>query len=670
MIYRNLLNTLIELTCAEDGILEYKSSVRKIDFKENRFSEIKSIYEELKKAESAIPFKFLLNLHHEISHHEQLPYLFLSVSEKKEDILINIFQNGFYKTVNSLGETVTSHLSSEKVFENIKSKCVDIIEVQVNQIQYLDDELKIIQTPFQKLIHFLKKEKTDIYKIFYYSIFSGLSSLIVPLGIQSLINFLQLGRFSASGYLLIFLIIFGVVISGLLRIFQLWILEILQQKIFAGMSFDFMHHITKIRHNNLRSFNPLERMNRLMDVLTLQKNLSSVLVDLSASLFQIIFGLIILCFYHPFFIAFSIFLFILVAFIIRYTGKTGLYSAIKASTYKYKTLNWLQQMARSHDSIRSYEYTNMHYDKLDNYVSEYIIYRKKHFKTLLLQYFSFLGFSIIITGGLLIGGYILLINESISLGQFLASEIIVLMITGAIEKLIMKIESVYQMITAAEKISQVKDIAGNLERGYLKPDFSNGIKLELKQYASSLHEPLINFQSNVGEFKNLHIFSRSSINALTDVILGIRSEFSGDIYINDVSIKLIDSYWLNKHTAIFFNKEVLFDATVRDNITLLNPVITEEEILETFKHFGYENIFDNNYLNLDSEIIGSNYHWGQNTMRILLLARCILQKPQLLFIDELLLPGNITPLKVKEIVHRFNSLTNIIIIKKQGNELS
>jgi ABC-type Mn2+/Zn2+ transport system ATPase subunit len=57
-------------------------------------------------------------------------------------------------------------------------------------------------------------------------------------------------------------------------------------------------------------------------------------------------------------------------------------------------------------------------------------------------------------------------------------------------------------------------------------------------------------------------------------------------------------------------------------------------------------------------------------MRILLLARCILQKPQLLFIDELLLPGNITPQKVKDIVHRFNPLTNIIIIKKQINELS
>ncbi|MCX8081170.1 MAG: ABC transporter ATP-binding protein/permease [Bacteroidia bacterium] len=668
MVCRSVLNTLIDLTCSEDEILRFKNSVRNIDFSGEEPSKIKNIYDNLKKTESTLPFTFLLIKKSELFNPDALPTLFLKSSEQGNGMEIFQFINGFYNRIGSDGVILQKHIHPAAVIRELNHQDADIIEMKVNQIQYLDDEIKKDDPPLQKLIHLLKKEKSDIYKIIYYSIFSGLTSLIVPLGIQSLINFLQLGRFSASGYLLIFLIIFGVLISGLLRIFQLWILEVLQQKLFAGMSFDFMHHITKIRHQNLKFYNPLERMNRLIDVLTLQKNLSSVLIDLSASLFQIIFGLIILCFYHPFFIAFSIFLFLLVMFIIRYTGKTGLNSSIKASTFKYKTLHWLQQMARSHDPIRSYEYTNIHNDKLDGFVSEYIVYRKKHFNTLLLQYFSFLGFSIIITGGLLIGGYILLINESISLGQFLASEIIVLMITGAIEKLIMKIESVYQMITAAEKITQVKDIAGEPHRGLLKPDFSKGIKLELIEYSSSVHEPKMNFIAEPGGCKPMEFNSRSSINALTDVILGIRGEYYGEIKINDINIKLIDAYWLNKHTTIFFNKEVLFDATVRENITLLNPEISENEIIEIFQFFGYDSIFENNYHNLDSEIIGSNYHWGQNTTRILLLARCILQKPKLLFIDELLLPGNVTAEKVKSFVMKKSPEANIILIKKKENE--
>jgi ABC-type multidrug transport system fused ATPase/permease subunit len=86
-------------------------------------------------------------------------------------------------------------------------------------------------TPLKRYYSLLGLDKKDVLQLFFYAIFAGLISLSLPLGIQAIINFIQAGRISASWIVLIFLVVIGVALVGILSLMQLRITENLQQKI-------------------------------------------------------------------------------------------------------------------------------------------------------------------------------------------------------------------------------------------------------------------------------------------------------------------------------------------------------------------------------------------------------------------------------------------------------
>ena len=90
-------------------------------------------------------------------------------------------------------------------------------------------------TTTQRLIRLLKLDKKDISQIFFYAIFAGLISLSLPLGIQAIINLIQSGRVSVSWIILVFIVIIGVALVGVLSLMQLRITENLQQKFSSAL---------------------------------------------------------------------------------------------------------------------------------------------------------------------------------------------------------------------------------------------------------------------------------------------------------------------------------------------------------------------------------------------------------------------------------------------------
>jgi ABC-type bacteriocin/lantibiotic exporter with double-glycine peptidase domain len=107
---------------------------------------------------------------------------------------------------------------------------------------------------------------------------------------------------------------------------------------------------------------------------------------------------------------------------------------MKESKYKYKVAGWLQEIARNNFSFRN----NLHHDfalnKNDMLVSDYLNYREKHFSVIKTQFSQLIIFKIIITASLLsIGGYLVL-SQQMNIGQFVAAEIIILLVINSVEK--------------------------------------------------------------------------------------------------------------------------------------------------------------------------------------------------------------------------------------------
>ena len=105
--------------------------------------------------------------------------------------------------------------------------------------------------PLKRFKNLILIDKQDIYQIILYSIIAGLISLSLPLGIQSIINFIQAGKVSTSWMVLVLIVVIGVAFVGLLKIMQFRITENLQQKIFVRSSFEFAYRFPKIKFNQL-----------------------------------------------------------------------------------------------------------------------------------------------------------------------------------------------------------------------------------------------------------------------------------------------------------------------------------------------------------------------------------------------------------------------------------
>lgn len=497
-------------------------------------------------------------------------------------------------------------------------------------------------TASQRLINLLKLDRKDISQIFFYAIFAGLISLSLPLGIQAIINLIQSGRVSISWIVLVFIVIAGVALVGILSLMQLRITESLQQKIFIRSSFEFGFRLPKIKTEALYNQYPPELANRFFDTLTIQKGASKLLIDFSSALLQIIFGIILLSLYHPFFIFFGFILVILLYIIFRFSYNSGLSTSLKESKYKYKVVSWLQEMARNNFSFKKTTNFDFALTKNDRLVSEYLAYREKHFGIIKRQFTQLIIFKIIITAGLLlIGGYLVL-NQKMNIGQFVAAEIIILLVINSVEKIVIGLETLYDVLTAVEKIGQITDLEIE-EAQSKKADFCyTNIQLDAENLSYKFPDAAnyvlekINLTINQSDKIYLEGNNGSGKTTLIRILSGLLQPTSGSLYINDDTYRKIDLDHYRSQISTIITGETPFEGTILENITFNNPVVSQEDLKWAIESVKLGDFIKSLPKGLDTKIFPEGKQLSSSNAQKILLARSIINKPKILFYEDAL----------------------------------
>ncbi len=499
-----------------------------------------------------------------------------------------------------------------------------------------------VKLPFKRFFNMLKVDKQEIFSIYIYAIFSGLVSLSLPLGVQAIINLITGGQISTSWIVLVTIVVFGVVLGGAMQIMQMSISENIQQKLFTRSAFDFAFRIPRIKVNALDDTYAPELANRFFDTLTVQKGLSKILLDFSSAVLQVLFGLILLSIYHSYFIFYSVALIIVVFLIFRYTAKKGLITSLKESTYKYKVAHWLEELARTHDTFKMATNSCLPLSKTDDTVSGYLKYRKKHFNILVIQYISLLSFKVIITAGLLIIGGLLVINQQMNIGQFVAAEIIILMIVGSVEKIMQIIETVYDVLTSVEKMGSITDMPLDCEDGEdIDLSESEGLKIKLEDLGYSFSnkpgsEALkdINLEILPGEKICLSGFNGSGKSMLMKHLGGWYDNYLGNISFNEVSLKNWKKGDLRSLMGSCLSKEEIFAGTILENITIGKPNITKLDVERVAGILGIASYVDSLKEGYNTMLIAEGKNLPKSVRLKIILARSIVRNSRLILLGD------------------------------------
>lgn len=489
-----------------------------------------------------------------------------------------------------------------------------------------------------KLHRLIMTDKRDAGSVYFFAIAGGLISLTLPLGIQTILNFVMAARISTSIVILIAIVIAGVFLNGLMQVRQIQVIERIRQKIFTRYSLEFSYRIPQISPQQMDDYYLPEIVNRFFDIPALAKSIEKIMLDIPASVIQILFGLIILSFYHPVFIAFGAFVFVALIIIIRITSPKGFETNLAASNYKYETAGWLEEMARGIKTFKYSKGASLHMKKTDKLIGEYLESRTAHFKILTLQYWSLIVFKILIVASMLIAGTWLLLDQQINVGQFIAADIIIILIINSVEKLISTLDNVYDSLTSIEKISKITDSkieeTGNLP--FDKTDGCNvvfkGVGFNYPNGSMALNE--ISFTASPNKIVCFNGNSGSGRSTILRLLTGAYTGFTGNILLNDIPIK---NYLLNElriNTGTLLADQDIFRGSILENLNMGNDNITMTEITALAELTGLMPYITSEEKGYDTILDPTGKRISKHIKQKIKLVRALAGKPSLLLLED------------------------------------
>lgn len=500
-----------------------------------------------------------------------------------------------------------------------------------------------IRESLDKFFKIIRLEKNEVTAIYFYAILSGVIQLTLPLGIQTIINFSQAAAGTAnlpvSIILLIFIVLIGILVSGILQVNQMKIVEKIEQSIFTRFSLDFANKIPKIDSKELNNDHLPELMNRFFEVINLQKGLSKILLDIPLAVIQIVFGLVLLSFYNSTFIILGLLLILLLYFIFNYTSKKGLIASYNESENKYEVASWLEEIARSYKTFKISSQNNFHLKRTDDLVKDYLVSKTKHFEILKFQYWSLIVFKLLISAMMLIIGAVLLINQQLNIGQFIAAEIVILLILGAVEKLILNLEVAYNILTGVEKLNVINDKKSEVQGQTSFVSNHNGIALEVQNLNFKFDEnkPLLeNLSFNIPAGAKVCVMGDegSGKSILLELIGGTLKNFEGVINVNTIPINNLNQKEYRKNIGIFYNEQDIFEGTLYENICMGNESITPADIMKHAEMLEIKEFISLLPEGLYTPLQPTGKGLSTIMAKKILLLRAIVHQPELLVLDE------------------------------------
>lgn len=487
--------------------------------------------------------------------------------------------------------------------------------------------------PFLKKI--LAADKPIFIAAIIYGIAISILSLAAPISVQLLINSVSFTAMLQPLMILGAILLLLVSLYGLISILQFKITEIFQRRFFARMSCEVGMSILNAEHKAFEESNQTEMVNRFFETATIQKIIPKLFSKTFTLLLQSLSGLLLIACYHPFFLIFTFGIPLTIFFIWKIFSPKAIAHSFLESRRKYDLVGWLQDLARNHLIFKSTEGREYAKFKIDFLTGLYLKERKLHFRNLFSQVVLLYVLYAISTALLLILGGWLVLRGQLSLGQLVASELVISSILYNISNLGRDFESFYDLIASSEKLSQFQNIPSEDSSGQELPNQIEEIKFEKASYRYRNHE--YQFDLHFLRGKNYLLFTKgySTKKLIIEMLLSLRSIDSGALRLNEIDLDKFNKNSLRSRLAIIDNS-TLIEGTLREYLAFNRSDISENHVMTILENVGISKSVLTFAEGLDTRIVPSGWPFSESEKILLKVARALIHKPQIIIADEVL----------------------------------
>ncbi len=438
---------------------------------------------------------------------------------------------------------------------------------------------------------------------------------------------------------LLLVLVFSFAIMSVFFYIRGTIISKMSKKIDLALIDDYVTKILQAKIRDIASRMTGEYLSRISDIVSVRNMISSVVVSFFLDILMIGLSTIILIDINMVLFTIVLAMLILYAVVIRILN-----TAFRRTNYEIMDNNAVMQsffneVLQGSEVIKTNNITHI---IKRTFMEKYLEYANSLYKGNQLSVFSG-SLSLLIEQVcnvvVIFAGFYLVRCQVISLGDLLSFYMIVSCLLTPVKD-ILSIQSTYQ--AAVISLDRIQDIQYmEDERIY---EGKNIVKsnIEFVEFNNvCYHYPgkgklLENISFRVEKRMKIAVVGDNGAgkSTLMKLLLGVDNVLSGQILINGIDIEKIDLKEIRDNVAYVVQNNFLFADSIRNNITLYDKNISEENIKFCSKITGLDSFVDAMPMGYETYVSenGSNLSFGQR--QAIAITRALIRKPQLLILDE------------------------------------
>lgn len=498
-------------------------------------------------------------------------------------------------------------------------------------------------SPVRRYLGVIRPESADVAAVVVFGVVIATLYLALPLAVNSFVSNLsfgsQAGPFLQALLFLGFALFVALALSAFIRGLQIYTAEVIQRRLFVRLAADLSYRLPRVKAEALEGLHAPELVNRFLDIVTVQKVTARLLLDGVEVVLGATIGTLVLGFYHPTLLVFSLAVCLGIAGTVL-AGRGALRANIHESHIKYEIVGWLEELARHRTVFKGPGGYALARERSDALARRFLQARKGFFRLLMRQVAGALILEVVAISSLLIVGGWLVLNQQLTLGQLVASELIVAMIVYSVSKLGRMFEAWYDGMAATDKIGHLVDLEVERSDGESVPPQPVGMRVEVRDLAFTYASGRrvfsgIDLDLAPGECVSLWGAQGTGSSTLLNLLIGMGTAQEGFIRLDRMDVRSWNLEELREQVALLRNLEIV-NGTIVDNVRLGRTDIGLDAVTAALDEVGLLDDVLSLPFGLATTLISGGLPLSSRQRLRLLMARAVVLQPRLLLLDEIL----------------------------------